>query len=141
MSALRTSLQTRESNLIVRRGDPAVELAKLAKEVDADCVLAHEEVCAEELQVERDLRNRMKEQRLETEIKTFWGNTLVHIDDLPFNPSDLPNTFTSFRKQVSAGRLFDFCRHGAAVGNDVVPFKSSHGLDIPHTKRLPFSLS
>ena len=33
-------------------------------------------------------------------LKSFWGHTLYHPDDLPFEIQKLPELFTNFRKDV-----------------------------------------
>ena len=41
----------------------------------------------------------------ETEIKEFWGNTVFHIDDLPFLIENLPSVFTNFREQLNIKKI------------------------------------
>ncbi len=95
---LRASLRSLGSDLVVRSGLPEVEIAKLAQELDASAVYFHKEVTQEEITVESALEKALGQINVST--KTFWGQTLHHPDDLPFSVSELPELFTSFRKQV-----------------------------------------
>jgi deoxyribodipyrimidine photo-lyase len=56
------------------------------------------EVTAEEVAVETALQSAVKP--LGIALKSFWGHTLYHPDDLPFAIHQLPELFTNFRKQV-----------------------------------------
>ncbi len=33
-------------------------------------------------------------------LQSYWNNTLIDIDQLPFSPQNIPNIFTQFRKQI-----------------------------------------
>ena len=83
-------------NLIVRQGNPATELAKIASAAQITKVFATKETCTEELKAEREVRN------VGLDLITVWNSTLVHIDDLPFPPKELPLIYTQFRKTVEA---------------------------------------
>ena len=100
---LRRSFQALGSDLIVRRGLPEVEILQVVKDLIAagqqvNAVYAHQEVTSEETCVERTVTQALQE--LAIPLKTFWGHTLYHPDDLPFAISALPELFTQFRKQV-----------------------------------------
>ncbi|MDJ0508132.1 MAG: DASH family cryptochrome [Crocosphaera sp.] len=95
---LRQSLKKLGSNLIIRTGYPEKIIPQLVKELLIDAVYFHEEVTAEEIRVEKALKKALKP--LKVQIETFWGATLYHYDDLPFNFNNLPEVFTSFRKKI-----------------------------------------
>ncbi len=95
---LRRSQRSLGSELVVRSGLPEVEVAKLAQELEVSAVYFHEEVTPEETQVERALEKALAQ--INVSIKTFWGQTLYHRNDLPFSVGELPELFTSFRKQI-----------------------------------------
>jgi deoxyribodipyrimidine photo-lyase len=95
---LRRSLRSLGSELVVRSGLPELEVAKLAQELEASAVYFHQEVTPEETQVERALEKVLAQ--LNISIKTFWGQTLYHRNDLPFSVGELPEIFTNFRKQI-----------------------------------------
>lgn len=98
VAALRRSLQALGSDLVIRQGEPERLIPELVKEFDIDAVYWHEEATAEEVAVESALEAALDQLGVESEI--FWGSTLVHIDDLPFEPEQLPDLFTTFRKKV-----------------------------------------
>jgi deoxyribodipyrimidine photo-lyase len=95
---LRRSLQARGSNLIIRQGHPELIIPHLIKSLHIDAVYFHAEVAAEEVAVEKELAKALA--LLGTTIKTFWGSTLFHPQDLPFEIKTIPELFTNFRKQV-----------------------------------------
>jgi deoxyribodipyrimidine photo-lyase len=95
---LRASLRSLGSDLIIRTGLPEVILPVLAQEIGATGIYFSKEVTAEEVAVETALQSAVKP--LGIALKSFWGHTLYHPDDLPFAIHQLPELFTSFRKQV-----------------------------------------
>ncbi|MEM9213856.1 MAG: DASH family cryptochrome [Cyanobacteria bacterium P01_F01_bin.150] len=95
---LRRSLQFLGSDLIIRQGKPEIVLPGLAKKLDIFAVLFHGEVTSEEVTVEKKLKSTLYQNG--TKFKTFWGTTLYHPDNLPFEISDVPELFTTFRKEV-----------------------------------------
>lgn len=120
--ALRSALRWRMSDLVVRVGAPEEELADVAQSlVDAGYgpvrVVAHKEVTREEVDVERAVARALEEvcapeggdaaataAFVPVALDFVWGATLLHLDDLRFNPAGpaLPPTFTEFRKTVEA---------------------------------------
>ncbi|KAG4995837.1 hypothetical protein JHK82_026657 [Glycine max] len=98
VSDLRRSLQARGSDLVVRVGKPETVLVELAKAVGADAVYAHREVSHDEAKAEEKVEAAMKEENVE--VKYFWGSTLYHVDDLPFQLEDMPSNYGGFRDRV-----------------------------------------
>ena len=98
---LRESLRSLSSDLIVRVGHPDQVLPKLVDQLEIGAVYYHAEVTTEEKTVEKKLGSILKEQNVG--FKSFWGSTLIHLEDLPFGDiAKLPELFTHFRKQVEA---------------------------------------
>ncbi len=95
---LRLSLKEIGGDLIVAYGKPEEIIYSLAKYHEVDAVYCQEEVCSEEIQVEKRLERNLES--IEVDIDYFWGSTLYHYDDLPMDPKQLPNVFTMFRKEV-----------------------------------------
>lgn len=95
---LRNSLRSLGSDLVIRKGHPETLIPALVKQLDISAVYFHQEATAEETAVERSLEQRLTE--LGTLVQSFWGATLYHPEDLPFEPSQLPEVFTQFRKAV-----------------------------------------
>lgn len=95
---LRQSLESLDSNLIIRWGKPEEIIPQLVQELQIAKVYYHQEVTAEELAVEKAVNKALS--GVPVQIKTFWTATLCHPDDLPFTLNQLPELFTNFRKQV-----------------------------------------
>jgi deoxyribodipyrimidine photo-lyase len=95
---LRQSLRSIGSDLIVRQGKPEQVIPTLVQQLDISAVHYHAEVTSEEQSVETALKAALAP--LGVPLKSFWGHTLYHPDDLPFDMRGIPEVFTSFRKQV-----------------------------------------
>jgi len=95
---LRHSLQELGSNLVVRCGLPEVVIPQLTQQLNIDAVYFHQEVTAEELAVEKAVTKALT--KMQVKVKSFWGATLYHPEDLPFEISQIPELFTNFRKKV-----------------------------------------
>ncbi|MGK7912302.1 MAG: DASH family cryptochrome [Synechococcus sp.] len=95
---LKRSLQAKGSDLIIRVGQPEEVIPTLAKQLEAKAVHYHEEVTSEELAVEDALEAALIS--IQVKLEAFWGATLYHPDDLPFDVRRMPELFTNFRKQV-----------------------------------------
>ncbi|MEL6248864.1 MAG: DASH family cryptochrome [Cyanobacteria bacterium J06648_16] len=98
---LRQSLQAKGSDLIICKGKPEDEIPQIAEALTVDAVYWHEEVTSEELAVDRALEQALAQRKISYEV--YWGATLYHPDDLPFEVSQLPEVFTQFRKKVEKG--------------------------------------
>ncbi|MCP9767486.1 DASH family cryptochrome [Lacihabitans sp. LS3-19] len=95
---LKENLQKIGSDLIVKVGIPEKELFDLAVEYNVEHVYCSKEVTQEETTVEAEFSQKLKTKNIEMEL--FWGNTLVHVRDLPFQIHFVPDVFTDFRKKV-----------------------------------------
>ena len=95
---LRNTLQKLGSNLIIRQQKPEIAIPQLAQELKVKSVFFHREVTAEEIKVETVLHQALKQ--IGVKFQSFWGHTLYHPDDLPFEIKQLPEVFTSFRKEI-----------------------------------------
>ncbi len=133
---LRENLRERGADLIVRVGDPATELAKIAKERDVLFAVASKEVTQEETSLEFELSQQMK--RLNIDMDLVWGATLYHVRDLPFQIKFLPDVFTEFRKIMDKqSKIRDL-----QVTPDEIRFNG--GIDcgeIPSLQELGFELN
>ncbi|MBF2028539.1 MAG: DASH family cryptochrome [Oscillatoriales cyanobacterium C42_A2020_001] len=98
LADLRRSLQQLGSDLIIRRGYPEKIIPELAQQLGISAVYYHAEVTSEEVLVETALERALKP--IGVELQPFWGHTLYHPADLPFDIDEIPELFTSFRKQV-----------------------------------------
>ncbi|GAB2286378.1 Myosin-3 [Dionaea muscipula] len=105
---LKKNLRKHGLDLLIRHGKPEEILPLLAKSFAVHTVYAHKETCSEEVNVERLVSKAL--QRIEVpsnhitkpKLQLVWGNTLYHVDDLPFECSNLPDVYTQFRKSVES---------------------------------------
>lgn len=94
---LKTSLKGIGSDLLVCHGTPESVIPTLMCKDAETTVLAQEEVCDEELRVDRGVRNAIKP--LKGALKLIWGSTLFHKNDLPYKEDlvNMPDVFTPFK--------------------------------------------
>lgn len=90
------ALQRMGSKLLVFTGYPEVIIPSLVNKLEAVHLTATKEYTAEENRVEDALSTSLPG------ISLYHDLTLIHPDDLPFDVSDLPEIFTSFRKIVES---------------------------------------
>jgi deoxyribodipyrimidine photo-lyase len=86
------------SGLIVVKGKPEMEIAKLIEKYNVQKVYAKDEVAYEELQTQALVQKALS--KINTPLVTFNSSTLYQEEDLPFSIKDIPDVFTNFRKQV-----------------------------------------
>lgn len=125
---LQSSLEKRGSRLLIRTGKPEEVLPQLAQTLKASAVYCPEEICDEEKTVERNLKRALGSK---IDLVTVWGAaTLVHKEDLPFEISVLPETFTQFRKSVERRenwRIRPFIPAPKTIPTDISALDSSSG--------------
>ena len=95
---LDANLRKLGSGLVVLRGKPEEEIAKIVAQYRAQKVFAKREVAYEEKQTEKKVQDALF--KLRCELETFSTSTLYHAEDLPFSIKDIPDVFTSFRKKT-----------------------------------------
>ena len=95
---LDTSLRKIGSGLLIVRGNPEIEIPKIAAVYNASKVFSKQEVAFDEKQTEKRVRIALK--KLDCTLDTFDSSTLYHYDDLPFTAKDFPDVFTTFRKKI-----------------------------------------
>ncbi len=98
LADLRSSYRRLGGDLVIRMGKPEEILPQLAQQVQAQGIYGHREVGTEEIEVETHLEKALQDHQIP--LKLFWGHTLLHPDDLPFDPRKIAEVFTRFRKQV-----------------------------------------
>ncbi|KAI3426359.1 hypothetical protein D9Q98_008731 [Chlorella vulgaris] len=99
---LKQQLRAIGSDLMICMGRPEEVLPGLMTERGSGgktCVLAQSEVTSEELAIERRVKAAVGGAGGKLEL--LWGNTLFHLDDLPFREDlrDLPDVFTPFKQK------------------------------------------
>ncbi|GFR76255.1 cryptochrome DASH-like [Elysia marginata] len=94
---LRSSIQSLGSKLIVRQGKPEQVIQELIHNLNLQnvTVFLQDEPMDEEKKVENAIRTQCK-----VTIENLWGQTLYHVEDLPFQFKHLPDVYTEFRKRV-----------------------------------------
>lgn len=108
---LRSRLRDRGSDLIIRRGHPEDVIPDLAKKLGdqstATTLYAHTDVCSEEVDVHTAVKRALKAVKgPPVTVEEVWGNTMHHLDDLPFNfPHGVPEIFSQVRYVLPA--VFD----------------------------------
>lgn len=88
-----------------------ISTAKCFEEICDDYIIANvfafQEICSEELRVERQVRETLRKKGQGT-LNLFWGFELHHRDDLTFDPArprGAFNSYTSFRKRVEESKI------------------------------------
>lgn len=82
-------------DLLVYHGLPEDILYSLAKYYNAEAIYCQQEATAEEIEVEDLLISRLH--IMDSECCFFWGHTLFHYDDLPFDGIDnMPDALAQF---------------------------------------------
>lgn len=96
---LRENLMDKGLNVMVKVGKPELIIPDLIDQYAIGSVHAHKEVTQEETDVERNLERELK--RRKVSVKYYWGHTMIHKEDLPFQCVDeVPDVFTTFRNRV-----------------------------------------
>lgn len=107
---LRYNLEKRGSGLVVALGEPEKVLASIAAEACKSGeivmnVVCQEEVCSEELAVDKAVRAslaKVMKSGSKFHFETVWGSTMYDPTTLPFDQGvfGIPDTFTPFRNKV-----------------------------------------
>ncbi len=95
LADLRQSLRRLGNDLVILNGRPEEELPKFAERIQAARIAYHSEATDEEIRVERGIEKTLK--NTSTALHSYWGSTLFHRGDLPFDVDELPGVFTQFR--------------------------------------------
>ena len=102
LADLSAQLSARGSHLLQCDGTAASVLPALAQALseNGNCHIVCETIAAPEEQAEvAALR------ALGLSVETVWQSSLLHPDDLPFAPADLPPVFTTFRNAVERAKV------------------------------------
>lgn len=94
------------SDLYLTYGEQDVEIKNLIEKINLnhaniqiDSVFAMKEIPCEEIEVENKVKAILDEKKIHLHL--VWDNTMIHLDDLPFNNvSQVPDMFTQFRKKT-----------------------------------------
>ena len=92
---LKRSLKELGGDLVIRIGKPEDIIPGLIDRGKIDRIYLHGEVTSEEQRVSNAV-----ERSVSVPVKSFWGHSMVHRDDLPFDLFNIPDVFTEFRKKI-----------------------------------------
>ncbi len=98
LADLRSQLRSLGSDLVVTRGRPEDVLPELVAPMNVEEVHFHRGFAVDERTEEDNLARRCPQVRWQG----HWGNLLVTPDQAPFAVSEVPETFTAFRKKIGA---------------------------------------
>lgn len=131
---LRSRLREAGSDLVVRVGKPEVVLPELSRAVGAGAVYCHGEVTVEEAGVETAVKKALDKSG--AALKVLWGNTLFHVDDLPFKLPSMPSNYSEFRRALRGRSVRSPVETPAEV--KALPAASVSPGDIPGLRELGF---
>ena len=94
---LQMKLSTAGVPLVLRKGDPLVEISQLVEETHAQAVYFNEHFSSEERQQDELLLHLLKEKNIE--VQTFYGDTLFSLASITNKQSKPYAIFTSFYKR------------------------------------------
>lgn len=95
---LRSQMQSRGAELIIRIGEPETELYHLAKAYEVSGVYCNRERMPHEISVQDKLEQRLW--TLGLELHFYRGKMLYYTSDLPFPVPRTPDNFASFLKET-----------------------------------------
>lgn len=98
VSRLRSSLRALGSDLVIRVGDPNVEICNLADTTRASTVITHSPLAPESAAGDETLASRLQSRGVS--FTHLWTGTLYDVHDLPFPITNLPFVYTQFREAV-----------------------------------------
>lgn len=107
---LKSQLESKGSGISIFAGMPELVLPSLVKSIQAagdsvEGVYMCKEVNTEEVNIEAKISKAL--QSLSVPVKMFHTKSLINPQNLPFPLSQLPDVYTSFRKQVEAPDMFE----------------------------------
>jgi deoxyribodipyrimidine photo-lyase len=103
LADLDRKLRALGSALVIRHGPPRDVVLQLAEQTGAEAVLAHHIAGTEETGDVSAVGRALKARG--AALKLFWGATLLHPEDLPFDAKNVPEVFTQFRTKVEKPRM------------------------------------
>ena len=95
---LQESLLDKGADLLVVKGDPEIEIPRIANHYNVQKVFAKKEIAPEEKQLMTSIEAVLWKNKIILE--QFSTSVLYAATDLPFSIKDIPHVFTDFRKKV-----------------------------------------
>ena len=94
LNQLSASLKLMGSDLIEVQGNICDQIKKIADAIGATNIFFEKIIAPEELEQEALIRS------LGIPVVTFWQSSMIDPSELPFEPQNMPDIFTEFRKQI-----------------------------------------
>jgi deoxyribodipyrimidine photo-lyase len=91
---LKGNLEKVGSDLVVRKGNTAEQIARFSAELEVSKIYAFKDIHSEETAVQ------LQVEQLGIPLDYSFGSTLFHVNDLPHTYDETPQVFTQFRKGV-----------------------------------------
>lgn len=125
--------RTWNTSLIVLPGKPEDVIPELCSKYNIDEVFLQAESAHDESQQQRKLERNLS--TIQVPWKYFFGASMIHPEDLPFDLHDLPDIFTQYRKRVEAKLNIRNC-FPTPTKVEVVPHQESEFVpQFPETKQ------
>ena len=99
LNELKKSLKSLNSDLIEIQGNVFDQIKKIADAIGATKIFFEKIIAPEELEEESLIRN------LGIPVETFWQSTMIDLSELPFEPHNMPDIFTDFRKYIESKKI------------------------------------
>jgi deoxyribodipyrimidine photo-lyase len=99
LNELKKSLKSLNSDLIEIQGNVFDQIKKIADAIGATKIFFEKIIAPEELEEESLIRN------LGIPVETFWQSTMIDLSELPFEPHNMPDIFTDFRKHIESKKI------------------------------------
>lgn len=132
LQTLDRNLKKAGSGLIFRQGYPEEIIPELVSEYDIRTVYASKETTWEELNAERLLEKALAREKVLYE--SSWQHTLFHEEDVPWPIRQVPEAFTSFRKE--AEKMVEVRDEFEAPSSIRTPVNTNYG-ELPGFDILP----
>lgn len=99
LDELRAKLKSYNSDLIEVYGDFGEEIKKISQSINATKIIFEKIEAPEELEQESSIKN------LGIPVETIWQSSMISLSELPFEPINMPDIFTEFRKQIESKKI------------------------------------
>ena len=139
VNGLQSSLKNKGSNLFICKQRPKDAIETIIKECEkiapVTSIVFQKEITKEELDVEESIYKVCDSKGIK--VMSLWGSTLYHIEDIPYNVKQIPNTYTSFRKEVEKCSVRNLNPIPGEM-NALPCFENFNLGDVPSLKELGF---
>jgi deoxyribodipyrimidine photo-lyase len=99
LNQLRVTLRSLNSDLIEVQGNFFDQIKKIADAIGATKIFFEKNIAPEELEQETLIQN------LGIPVETYWQSSMMDPSELPFEPKNMPDIFTEFRKQIESIKI------------------------------------